>query len=166
MAQKAKAARSRAVTPWEPLFMDPKRWEREIDRVAEELFGPKMRPWWPSIWSWGVNPEPIMPAVDVYEEKDDIVVKAELPGVQKDNIEVRISDSELTLKGEKHKEEKVEEAAYYQCELYYGAFIRTLQLPAEVEADKITASFKGGVLEIRLPRSPEAKSKEVKIKID
>jgi HSP20 family protein len=94
-----------------------------------------------------------------------LVVKAELPGVRKDNIEIKISDSELTLKGKKHNEDKVEEAAYYQCERCYGAFTRTLQLPAEVEADKITASFKDGVLEIWLPRSPEAKSKEVKVKI-
>ena len=68
-------------------------------------------------------------AVDVYEEKDDIVVKAELPGMDKNDIEVNISDSELTLKGEKKKEEKIEEENYYRCERSYGAFLRSVELP-------------------------------------
>jgi HSP20 family protein len=165
MVQKVEDKRNKDVASWRPLSMNPARWQREIDRISEELFGIKRPPWWPSIWPRDTDREVIAMAVDVYEQKDDIVVKAELPGVRKNNIELKISDSELTIECEKEKEEQVEEDAYYQCERSYGAFIRTLQLPTEVEANKITAAFKNGVLEIRLRKSPTAKSKEIKGKI-
>jgi hypothetical protein len=80
MVQKAKDTRSRVVKPWEPLFMDPKRWEREIERIAEEFFGRKMQPWWPSISPWRADREFIAPAVDVYEEKDNIGCKGGTAG--------------------------------------------------------------------------------------
>jgi HSP20 family protein len=108
----------------------------------------------------------VAPAVDVYEEKDDIVVKAELPGMDKDQIVVEISGSELILKGEKSKEEKVEEGNYYRCERSYGAFRRSVGLPTDVEADKIKAAFKNGVLEVRLPKTEKAKAREIKIKVE
>jgi HSP20 family protein len=72
----------------------------------------------------------------------------------------------LTLKGEKKKEEKVEEKDYYRCERSYGAFVRSIDLPRDVQADKVKASFKNGVLEVRLPKTEEAKTKEIKVKID
>jgi HSP20 family protein len=72
----------------------------------------------------------------------------------------------LTLKGEKKKEEKVEEKDYYRCERSYGAFVRSVELPKGVQADKVKASFKNGVLEVRLPKTEEAKTKEIKVKID
>ena len=83
--------------------------------------GRRTRPWWPQRWLRG-DGEATTPSVDVYEEKDDIIVKAELPGMDKSDVEVNISDSELTLKGEKKKEEKVEEENYFRCERSYGAF--------------------------------------------
>ena len=106
---------------------------------------------------------------NVYEEKDEIIVKAELPGMDKSDVEVNISDSELTLKGEKKKEEKVEEENYFRCERSYGAFFRSVELPTDVQADKIKASFKNGILEVRLPKTEEAKAKktkEIKIKVE
>lgn len=156
---------SRAITPWRPL-MDLTRWEREMDNMMDEFFGRRLRPWLPSIWPRGSEAEFVAPSVDVYEEKDDIVVKAELPGMDKNDIEVNISDSALTLKGEKKKEQKIEEKNYYRSERSYGAFLRTVELPKEVQADKIKASFKNGVLEVRLPKTEEAKTKEIKVKID
>ena len=146
--------------------MDLARSEREMDRMFDDFFGRRLRPWWPSIWSRGGDREFITPTVDVYEEKDDIVVKAELPGLDKNHIEVNISDSELTLKGEKKKEEKIDEENYYRCERSYGAFLRSVELPTSVQADKVKASFKNGILEIRLPKTEEAKTKEIKVKID
>jgi HSP20 family protein len=125
-----------------------------------------MRPLWPERLFRGGDSEIIAPALDIYEEKDDIVVKAELPGMDKGDIEVDISDSELTLKGEKKKEEKIEEKDYYRCERSYGAFVRSVELPRDVQADKVKASFKNGVLEVRLPKTEEAKAKEIKVKID
>jgi HSP20 family protein len=164
MAEKAKAKETKAVAPWRP-FTGLTRWESEMDRMMDDFFGRRMRPWWPERWLRG-DTEITTPAVDVYEEKDEIVVKAELPGMEKNDIEVNISDSELTLKGEKKKEEKVEEENYYRCERSYGAFLRSVELPKEVQADKIKASFKNGILEVRLPKTEEAKTKEIKVKVE
>ena len=106
------------------------------------------------------------PAVDLFEDKNDIVVKAELPGMEKENVEVKLTDHMLTIKGEKKKEEEIKEENYYRSERSYGSFIRTLELPADVHADKVKASFKNGVLEVRLPKTEEAKSKEIKVKVE
>jgi len=165
MAHKAGETESRAVTPWRPLT-DLTRWEREMDRMMDDFFGRRLRPWRPFFWSRGGDSELIAPALDVYEEKDEIVVKAELPGMTKDDIEVDISDTHLVLKGEKKKEEKLEEEDYFCCERSYGAFHRSLEIPKGVQADKVKASFKNGILEIRLPKTEEAKSKELKVKIE
>lgn len=165
MAEKAKEKESKAVTPWRPL-MDLTRWEREMDRMMEDFFGRRMRPWWPERWFRTEPMEIGAPAIDLYEEKDEIVVKAELPGMDKDDIEVNISNSQLTLKGQKKKEEEVKEENYYRCERSYGSFIRTLELPKDVHADKVKASFKNGILEVRLPKTEQAKTKEIKVKVD
>jgi HSP20 family protein len=106
------------------------------------------------------------PIVDVFEEKDDIVVKAELPGIEKDNIEVNLTDHTLTIKGEKKKEEEIKEENYYRAERSYGSFLRTLDLPRDVRADQVKASFKNGILEVRMPKTEEAKAKEIKVKVE
>ena len=166
MAQNAKESEGKAVTPWRPFSMDLSRWEREMDRMMEDFFGRTRRPWWPSIWSRREVSELLAPAVDIYEEKDDIVVKVELPGITKEHIEVDISDSHLTLKGEKKKEEKTAEEDYFACERSYGAFHRSFELPTEVQGEKVKASFKNGILEIRLPKTEKAKTKEIKVNIE
>ncbi|HTN72898.1 MAG TPA: Hsp20/alpha crystallin family protein [Methylomirabilota bacterium] len=158
MAEQIKNKETRAVAPWRP-FMD-------MDRMMEDFFARRMRPWWPERWLQPAGGEVTIPAIDVYEEKDDIVVKAELPGMDKNDIEVNISDSELTLKGEKKKEEKIEEKDYYSCERSYGAFLRSVALPTEVQADKVKASFKNGILEVRIPKTEKAKTKEIKVKVE
>ena len=104
--------------------------------------------------------------VDLFEEKDDIVVKAEIPGLDKDNISVNLSDHTLTIKGEKNKEEEVKEENYYRSERSYGSFVRTLELPKDVHADKVKATFKNGVLEVRMPKTEEAKAREIKVKVE
>ena len=104
--------------------------------------------------------------MDVYEEKDDLVVKAELPGIEKENIDVNISHRVVIIKGEKKKEEEVKEKNYFRSERSYGSFVRTLQLPTDVQTDKVKAAFKNGILEIRLPKTEEAKRKEIKVKVD
>ena len=163
MAEKAKE--TKAVTPWRP-FMDLTHWERDMERMMDDFFGRRTRPWWPERWFRTESMDVTAPAVDLFEEKDDIVVKAELPGMDKDNIEVRLTDHHLTIKGEKKKEEEVKEENYYRSERSYGSFLRTLELPKEVHADKVKASFKKGILEVRLPKTEDAKAKEVKVKID
>ncbi|HXV84621.1 MAG TPA: Hsp20/alpha crystallin family protein [Candidatus Binatia bacterium] len=94
------------------------------------------------------------------------MVKAELPGMEKDNIEVNLSDNRLPIKGEKKQEQEVKKEGYYRAERSYGSFVRTLELPKEVQADKVKAAFKNGILEIRLPKTEEAKKKETKVKVD
>lgn len=139
-------------------------WEHEMDRTFADLFR------WPRLREMEAFRFPRelrmqAPTLDMYEEKSDVVVKAEMPGLSKDDIEVTLSDSTLTLKGEKKKEEEVKEKDYYRCERQYGSFHRTVELPAEVKSDGVRATFKDGVLEIRLPKSAEPKHKKVSIKV-
>ena len=108
----------------------------------------------------------LSPSVDIFEEKDDVVLKTELPGMTKDDIEINLTDDMITLSGEKKHEEKIEEKNYYRCERSYGSFKRSFDLPAEVQSDKAKASFKNGVLEVRIPKTEEARKKAVKIKIE
>jgi HSP20 family protein len=165
MAEKAKEKETKAVAPRRSL-MDLGHWERDMDRMMEDFFGRRMRPWWPDRWFRGEEMDLKVPTVDLFEEKDDIVVKAELPGIDKDNIEVKLNDHTLTIKGEKKKEEEVKEENYYRSERSYGSFLRTLELPKDVHADKVKATFKNGVLEVRMPKTEEAKAKEIKVKVD
>lgn len=109
--------------------------------------------------------EETAPMVDIFEEGEDLVVKAELPGLEREDINVTLADDVLTISGEKKREEKVEEKNYYRLERSSGSFSRSFRLPVEVQADKVKATFKGGVLEMRMPKTEEAKEKEIKIKI-
>ena len=165
MAEKSKEKETKSVTAWNP-FMGLSRWETDMDRMMSDFFHRRMRPWWPE-GRLGAEPMEITaPAVDLYEERGDIVVKAELPGMEKNEIEVNLTDHHLTIKGEKKKEEEVKEENYYRSERSYGSFVRSLELPADVRGDKATANFKNGILEVRLPKTEEAKAKEIKVKID
>jgi HSP20 family protein len=102
MAEKAKEKEkeSKPLAPWRP-FTDLTRWERDMERMFDDFWGRRMRPWWPERWSLPAVLEISQPAVDFFEDKDEIVVKAELPGMDKDNIEVNVTDHTLTIKGEK-----------------------------------------------------------------
>ncbi len=147
--------------------MSPLRaWESELERAFEEFPFPR----WPR-WR---DLEPLrlsrslrmpIPSLDMYEEKDSIIVKAELPGMSKDNIELSLRGSQIVLKGEKKREEETKEKDYIRSEREYGSFVRTLDLPAEVRPDTATATFKDGVLEVRLQKSEAAKQKEVKVAV-
>ena len=163
MAEKTKEKETKAVAPWRP-FMDLARWDRDMERIMGDFFG--RRPWWPERWLRTQGMELTAPVVDLFEEKDDIVVKAEIPGIEKNNIEVNLADHTLTIKGEKKKEEEIKEENYYRAERSYGSFVRTLGLPKDVHTDKVKATFKNGILEVRLPKTEEAKAKEVKVKVD
>jgi HSP20 family protein len=134
--------------------------------MFEDFLGRRLRPFWPERWWPAARMEMTTPAVDLYDEKDDIVVKAELPGMEKDNIEVNLSGNRLTIKGEKKQEEEVKREGYYRSERSYGSFLRSLELPTEVQTDKVKAAFKKGILEIRLPKTEEAKKKETKVQVE
>ncbi len=102
--------------------------------------------------------------VDVSETEDSVIVKAALPGIKPDEVEVSVSDGVLTVKGETKAEEKSEGENYYRREIRYGAFARSIQLPAEVVDEKADAEFKDGVLTVTLPKVEEAHPKTIKVK--
>jgi HSP20 family protein len=109
---------------------------------------------------------PRLSTVDVYQTDDEVVVKAEMPGLAKEDIEVSVSDSTLTVKGEKKREEKVEEDHYTRSERSFGMISRTIELPCEVRSEQATAKMTNGVLEVHVPKTDEAKKqKSVKVKI-
>ncbi len=137
----------------------------DIDRWFEDVFRRPFAPFrFPSLRI--ATPEEIAPSVDIFETDGNIVLKAELPGMKKEDIEVTFANGAITISGEKKKEEEVKRKDYYKWERSYGSFCRTFSLPADVKTDKIKSTFKDGVLEITMPKSEEAKSKEVKIKVE
>jgi HSP20 family protein len=103
-------------------------------------------------------------AIDLKETDTDVVIKAELPGVEPDEVDVSIMEGVLVIKGE-HKEEKEEkEASYYSRELRYGSFSRSINLPAAINAEKAEAVFENGILTLTLPKTEEAKPRQIKVK--
>jgi len=106
------------------------------------------------------------PAVDIFETADAIVIKAELPDVDQKDIEVRIEDNTLTLKGErKHEGEEVKKENYHRIERYFGSFQRSFSLPANIQQDNVSASCDKGVLTITLPKKEETKPKQIKVEV-
>lgn len=137
------------------------RWEQQMERRFADLFSGRIA----RLWEEKEEAEIAEPALDLYEDENEIVVKAELPGMAKDDIQISFADNVLTLRGEKKKEEEDKGKDYYRSERVYGAFVRSVVLPAEVNPEKATALFKNGVLEIRLPKSESAKKKEIKVNV-
>jgi HSP20 family protein len=131
-------------------------WERQF----EDVFG---RPLLPSLWWRTPEERAWVPVVDVFEKEDKFVVKAELPGMKEEDIDVSVVGDTLTIKGEKKTETEVKEEDYYRCERSYGSFFRSIPLPATVEADKIEASYGDGVLEVSLPKAAKIKPKKVAV---
>jgi len=105
------------------------------------------------------------PAVDMYEDKDMLLVKAELPGMRKENIDISLHDGFLTLSGERKQEQKHEATGTYRAERWLGRFHRSISLPCQVEADKIKATYTDGVLTVTLPKAEEAKPKQIPITV-
>jgi HSP20 family protein len=106
------------------------------------------------------------PAVDVYENKESFVVKAELPGMKKEDIDVSLHDGSLSISGERKSEEKVDEGEVYRSERFFGRFQRTVALPAAVDAGKIKAQYQDGVLTVTLPKAEEAKPKQIDVQVN
>jgi HSP20 family protein len=105
------------------------------------------------------------PKIDIKETKKEVVVSAELPGLDVEDIDISITDDVLTLRGEKEEESKQEEDSYYHMERVYGSFNRSIPLPSEVEPDNVRAEFKNGILKVLMRKKPEAQQKAKKIEI-
>lgn len=137
----------------------------EMERIFEASFpGTWLRPWrWPALNELATPFEGRLPKVDVIDRENEVLVRAELPGVDKDNIEVSITDHSVWIKGTTSKEEKEEDGNYYRHETMRGEFARTVSLPADVNTEKASAKFRDGVLELVMPKSERAKRRTIKV---
>jgi HSP20 family protein len=144
---------------------------REIDRRFDDFAtGPwpspfrramfDVEPFWRGDISWAK-----IPAVDIADTEKGYEITAELPGMDEKNIEVKYADGTLTIKGEKKDEKEEKKKDYYLSERHYGSFQRSFSVPQGVDADKIEAAFKNGVLTVSLPKTAEAQKKEKQIEI-
>jgi HSP20 family protein len=106
-----------------------------------------------------------VPPVDVYETGESIVLKADLPDVDKDEVDISIENNILTIKGERKREHEIKENNFYRMERSYGSFSRSFTLPPTVASDKVEASFNDGVLTLILPKREESKPKQIKVKV-
>ena len=116
--------------------------------------------------SWSHLPAPFegrAPHVNLVDRDNDVFIKAELPGVDKNDLEITITDKSVTIKGSTRTEEKEEKGDYYHCEISQGSFSRTLALPSEVDTDKAKAKFKHGVLKLTIPKVKKSSRKSVKV---
>lgn len=131
----------------------------QMDRLFSEAFG---RGW---NAEEGLTLGAWVPPVDVYETADSLILKADLPEVKKDEIDISIDENRLTIRGERHAEKEVNQENYYRSERNYGTFSRSFALPPTVNAEKVDATFTGGVLTLTLPKLEEAKPKQIKVKV-
>jgi HSP20 family protein len=145
-----------AIMRWTPMGHLPS-FQHEMNRMVNEFFG-------------GGNGEAAStglsswtPAVDVYETDDALVIKAELPGVSKDDISVDVHEHTLTLRGQRKHETEVKDEQYHRVERSYGSFQRSFNLPSTIDDEKVQATFKDGVLELHLPRLESAKPRQIAI---
>lgn len=141
------------LTKWEP-FRELVSMRKDMDRLFDEFF---TRPFQLSE-GWGT------PLVDMYQTDDEVVVTATLPGVEADDLDIRITGDTLTLQAELKQSEEVKEAKYHLREQRYQSFSRSLALPAQVKADKAQAEMKNGVLTLTLPKAEEVKPKVITVK--
>ncbi len=146
-----------AIVRWEPirdLLTTQDRFNRLLNETFSGVFGGEEL----STRSWN-------PAVDVYETDHDLVLKAELPGIDPKNVDIRVEDGTLYLKGERKQESEVKEGNYHRVERSYGSFMRTFTLPNSVNVENIKADYKDGVLTLTMAKHEEAKPKTIKINV-
>jgi HSP20 family protein len=145
----------RPALSWSP-FRQLSSLRDEIDRLFEAPLSSLTELSQPFSGGW-------VPALDLYEDKDNYVVKMELPGMNKEGIDISLHDGVLSISGERKEEEKHEDAETYRSERFFGRFQRCITLPATVDGSKVNASYTDGILTVTLPKSEEAKPKQITI---
>jgi HSP20 family protein len=131
----------------------------EVDRLFDDFFAPwKRKRLLPTEAVWS-------PELDVYEDENNVMVSADLPGMKPEEIDISVSGNTLKISGEKKKKEEKKGRNYYRLEKSYGSFFRRVELPAAIDAGKISATYKDGVLEVTLPKTGKTKPKKVKIQV-
>jgi HSP20 family protein len=160
----------RDLTPWSgsrglsPFFggRDPfANFRREMDRLFDDFFAPAER----RSFSGGAEMEGAWPSLDVEETDKAYIVHAEVPGMEQKDIELNLADNRLTISGERRSERKDDERGRAYAERFYGRFRRTIPFPTEVDADKVEATFRNGVLTVTLPKNERAQDKTRRIEI-
>lgn len=135
------------------------RWQREIDRLFGNPFG-----------DWLMREEPFRgdwtPAINVYEEKDNLVVEAELPGMKKDDIQIYMSGDNLNITGQRRELREEQGRGTYRSERYFGRFHRTIPLPVSVKSDAIEAFYRDGILTVTCPKTGDRRPDRVDVKVD
>ncbi len=148
-----------ALMKWEPTpFKGIADLKKEMDRIFDSFFGERL-PFVKEEFEFA-------PSVDVSETENEIIVKATVPGVDKKDLNITLTEGSITIKGEVKKEKEEKKKNYYRQEISYGSFSRTIPLPVEVKTEDAKASLKDGVLEVVLPKSEKAKTKEIKINVE
>ncbi len=150
-----------ALVKWHGKEWDPFRELRELQRNMDNIFNA----------SWENLPDRLsqeatwLPSLDITEDKDNILIKADLPGVKQSDIDVSVSDDILTIKGERKQEQEVKDRKTHRIERFYGSFCSSISMPEYVDASKIAATYKDGVLEISLPKTEKAKPRQIKVEV-
>ncbi len=144
------------ITPWKPV-KELSRFRQEMDKLWEDFFGRGELLPAEAETAW-------VPAIDVKETDDAVIVEAELPGMEPKDIDVSVSGDMLIIKGEKKREKEEKGENYYRMETRYGTFSRAIRIPVPVDQDKIEAKYDKGVLKITLPKKEESKAKQIEIK--
>ncbi|SNZ06525.1 HSP20 family protein [Persephonella hydrogeniphila] len=139
---------------WNP-FRELARIEQELNKVFNELV-PTPKSEVAEVTTWN-------PRVDIYEKDNKLIIEAEIPGAKKEDVEVKIKDNAVVIKGEVKREEEEKEKTYYRSERFYGVFERVIPLPVEVKTEEAKATFENGILKIEIPKVSE--EKEVKIEV-
>ncbi|MEW6686451.1 MAG: Hsp20/alpha crystallin family protein [Candidatus Edwardsbacteria bacterium] len=142
---------------WDP-FQELTSFKKEMERLFDTTFGrlPARKTLAQELWA---------PLVDMEETKDEVIVKAEIPGMKKEEIKISVSRNTLAITGERRHEAETKDKTFHRIERSYGKFQRIISLPAGVVSGKAKATYEGGVLTIKLPKSEEAKPKEIAIEV-
>jgi HSP20 family protein len=153
-----------SIIRWSPI-KELEDMRRDMDRLFEEFFEPvshRRRRWWgrPPLGTGA-----FVPNIELYDRKTELVLRAEISGVDKEDIDLTITENSLTLKGELKRSEEVTEESFFVSEISYGPFSRTIPLSVEVDSERAKASSKNGILEIVLPKKAEARAKEIKVEV-
>lgn len=147
-----------AIVRWEP-FRDLISTQDQFNRLFNETLSRVFT------GAEGSEAQAWSPAVDIYENEHDLVLKAELPGIDPEDVDVRVEDNTLYLKGERKFEKEATKENYCRIERTYGSFVRTFTLPSSVDPSHVVAQYKDGVLTVTLPKREEAKPKTIKIQV-
>ncbi len=132
--------------------------QREMNKMFDSFFRGSTGDEFMNLSAW-------TPAADIAEHDDAFVVKAELPGLTKEDVKITVRDNVLTIQGEKKQESESKESNYRSIERTYGSFQRSFTLPTSIKSDKIDASFKDGVLSITMPKAEDARPKQIEVKV-